>query len=83
MKITVYTTTTCPYCDMLKKHLKDHGQEFDLKLIDQDDEARKEMEGESGGFLGVPFTIIEKDGQKTKIIGFDKNKINETIGISE
>ena len=46
------------------------------KLIDQDEPARQEMLTISGGFMGVPFTYIEKDsGEKLTVVGFDKGKL--------
>ncbi|KKQ93595.1 MAG: Glutaredoxin [Candidatus Woesebacteria bacterium GW2011_GWB1_39_10b] len=83
MQVTVYSTTTCPYCKMLKDYLDEHKTVFIEKLVDQDDSAREEMMKASGGFLGVPFTVIVKDdGSKDTIIGFDKNRVNEILGIS-
>ena len=36
----------------------------------------------SGGFLGVPFSVIVKDdGSKENVIGFDKGKLNSVLGI--
>ena len=67
---------------MLKSYLDEKGVEYDEKLVDQDDAAREKMAEISGGFLGVPYTVIEKDGQLEKIVGFDKNKINEVLGIT-
>jgi len=82
MTVTVYSTTTCPYCNMLKNYLKENGVAFSEKLVDQDDAAREEMMKESKGFLGVPFTIVTKeDGTKEDIIGFDKGRVNEIMGI--
>ena len=82
MQVTVYSTTTCPYCNMLKNYLKENGVVFSEKLVDQDDAAREEMMKESKGFLGVPFTIITKeDGTKEDIIGFDKGRVNQVLGI--
>ena len=83
MTVTVYSTTTCPYCKMLKDYLAEKKVSFNDKLVDQDDAAKDEMMEASGGFLGVPFTIIKKDdgGQET-VIGFDKGKLNEILGIS-
>lgn len=81
MTVTVYSTTTCPYCKMLKKYLDEKGVEYTEKLVDQDDAAREEMTGVSGGFLGVPYTVIDKDGKKDTVIGFDKGKINQILGI--
>ena len=82
MKVTVYSTATCPYCKMLKKYFDENNINYVEKLIDQDDMAREEMSKASGGFLGVPFTIVEKDGKQETIIGFDKGKLNQVLGIS-
>jgi glutaredoxin 3 len=82
MTVTVYSTTTCPFCNMLKSYLHEHKIEFQEKMVDQDDAAKDEMVRSSGGFLGVPFTIVEKNGSKDTIIGFDKNKVNQVLGIS-
>ncbi len=82
MKITIYSTTTCPYCKMLKDYLKEKSITFTEKLVDQDDAAREEMMAVSGGFLGVPFTAITKDdGSKETVLGFDKGKLNSVLGI--
>ncbi|OGM20262.1 hypothetical protein A2955_00250 [Candidatus Woesebacteria bacterium RIFCSPLOWO2_01_FULL_37_19] len=82
MQITIYSTTTCPYCKMLKDYLSEKNLTFKEKLVDQDDIARDEMASVSGGFLGVPFTlVIKEDGGKETIIGFDKNRVNEVLGI--
>lgn len=84
MQVTVFTTTTCPYCNMLKTYLKDKGILFEEKLVDQDDKAKEEMIANSQGFLGVPFTVaVKDDGTKSLVIGFDKGKINEIFNISE
>ena len=82
MQVTVYSTTTCPYCKMLKDYLSEKSVSFEEKLVDQDEMAREEMTKDSGGFLGVPFSVIRKDdGTKATIIGFDKGRVNEILGI--
>ena len=43
MQITIYSTTTCPYCKMLKDYLGERGLAFMEKLVDQDDTAKNEM----------------------------------------
>ncbi|MCX6704054.1 MAG: glutaredoxin family protein [Candidatus Woesebacteria bacterium] len=84
MTITVYSTTTCPYCKMLKDYLKEKSLSFTEKLVDLDESAKVEMAASSGGFLGVPFTLIVKnDGTKETVVGFDKGKINSILGIQE
>lgn len=84
MQVIIYSTTTCPYCKMLKEYLEARSVAFTEKLIDQDKAASAEMEKESGGFKGVPFTVIIKDDStKETVIGFDKGKINSVLGIQE
>lgn len=81
MKVTIYTTTTCPYCKQEKDYFQANSVQFEEKLIDQDDAAQKEMAEASNGFMGVPFTVVEKDGQKESIIGFDKGKLDSLLGL--
>jgi glutaredoxin 3 len=83
MQITVYSTTTCPYCQMLKKFLNEKKIAFTEKMIDTDEAAREEMASLSGGFLGAPFSVITKDdGSKETIVGFDKGKLEGILQIS-
>jgi len=81
-KITIYSTTTCAYCKMLKSYLQSKGIAYDEKLADVDQNLAKELY-EKSGQLGVPFTIIEtEDGSEEKILGFDKQKVDLALGIS-
>ena len=83
MQVTIYSTTTCPFCKMLKDYLASKNIAFTEKLVDIDEAAREEMSAVSGGLLGVPFTlIIRDDGTKETILGFDQGKINSTLGIT-
>jgi len=63
MKVSVYSTTTCPYCVMLKKWLKDKDIEFDDIYVDRDRAAAQRMVKLSGQ-MGVPFTTIEGRGRR-------------------
>ena len=84
MKVTVYTTTTCPYCKMLKDYLSKNNVEFVEKLVDQDDAAREEMVSKSNGYMGVPFTLLVKDdGSEETVLGFDKGKFDQILEIKE
>ncbi len=58
MKITIYATTTCPYCKMLKDYLREKHTSFAERLVDLDEGAKEEMLRLSGGFMGIPFTVI-------------------------
>ena len=79
MKVTVYSTTTCPYCVMLKKWLDDKGIAYDDYLVDTNPYAAQMMVSQSGQ-RGVPFTTIEHpDGTVSKILGFDREKLNAAL----
>ena len=79
-KITIYSTATCGFCKMLKSYLNDKGINYDVKMADEDQAITKELY-EKSGQLGVPFTIIEKDGKEEKILGFDRNRIDEVLDL--
>lgn len=80
MNVILYSTTTCPYCKSLKDYLTEKKISYTEKLVDIDDKVKNEMVESSGGFLGVPFTVITKDdGTVEKIIGFDKGKLESIL----
>jgi glutaredoxin len=68
---------------MLKDYLDEKNVSYEEKMVDQDEVAKEEMMKDSGGFLGVPFTVITKeDGSKETVVGFDKNRINGILGLN-
>lgn len=82
MKVSVYSTTTCPYCVMLKKWLKDKDIEFDDIYVDRDRAAAQKMVKLSGQ-MGVPFTTIEgEDGKLQGVLGFDVPTISHLLNVS-
>ncbi len=81
-KITIYTTTTCPFCKMQKEYLKSKNIDFSEILVDENPEEAQKMI-ELSGQLGVPFTVITKDdGSVDKILGFDKVRLDSVLGIN-
>ncbi len=77
-KVKIYSTPTCPYCFTLKEFLKEHNIEFEDVNILEDKEAQKEMR-EKSGQMGVP--VVDIDGEI--IVGFEKEKICQLLGIKE
>lgn len=73
-KIKVYSTDTCPYCDMVKDFLKEKGVEFEEVNVAENKEAAKEMI-EKSGQMGVPQ--IEINGKI--IVGFNKPALEEEL----
>ena len=82
MKITIYTTRTCPFCKMEKEYLDSKSIQYEEILVDERPEEAQKMIAMSGQ-LGVPFTVINKEGrQEEKILGFDKARIDQILQIT-
>lgn len=78
-KITIYSTTTCPYCVMLKRWLDDQSIPYTNYNVDQNPIAAQNMINLSGQ-MGVPFSTIEDDdGQMEKILGFDRIRFEAAL----
>lgn len=79
MKITVYSTTTCPYCVMLKNWLDTKSVKYTNYMVDQNPIAAQNMVRISGQ-MSVPFSTIEhEDGKIEKVLGFDKQKFEQVL----
>jgi len=76
--VKVYSTITCPYCVTLKEFLKEHNIEFEDIDVSQDEKARDEMV-EKSGQMGVP--VVDINGEI--VVGFDKEKINQLLKITD
>ena len=76
MKVIVYSTSTCPYCDFAKDFLKENNIEFEAIDVSQDQARAQEMIQKSGQ-MGVP--VIDVDGQI--VIGFNKAKLKQLLGL--
>lgn len=81
-RVTMYTTRTCPFCKMQKAYLTSKNIQFSEILVDENpDEAQKMIE--ISGQMGVPFTVIDKDdGSRVTILGFDKSRLDQELGIT-
>lgn len=80
-KITIYSTATCGYCKMLKSYLMSKNVKFTEKKADENQKVAQELY-EKSHQLGVPFTIIENDkGEEINILGFDRPKIDDALGL--
>jgi len=81
-KVFVYALSTCAWCRLTKRYLKDNGIEYeyvdvDLCNDDDKDEVKQEIL-DKGGDLSYPTIIID---DKTLITGFRKDKLKEILEI--
>lgn len=77
-KVTVYSTPSCHFCHMAKDFFTAKGVVFEDFDVSVNLEKRKEMMDKSGQ-MGVPVILIEDK----LIVGFNKPKIMELLGITE
>jgi glutaredoxin-like YruB-family protein len=75
-KVIVYSTLTCPYCNMVKNFLAENNIDFDTVDVGNDPQAAQEMIDKSGQ-MGVP--VVEIGGKI--IVGFNKETISKELGI--
>lgn len=76
-KVTIYTTPYCAYCKMAKEYFHSKNVAYEEYDVMTNMQKRQEMVSKSGQ-LGVP--VIDIGGKI--IIGFDRPKINEYLGLS-
>ena len=72
--VTVYMTSTCPWCDRVKDYLNKNGVAYNEKDVGKDYEAAMEMIKRSGQ-QGVPVVTTEKD----VIVGFDQTRLAKIV----
>ena len=77
MTADLYTTPSCGYCRQAKDYLRKLGISVNEKDITKDQKYMQEFERRVGAHSGVPVIFLKG----TKIIGFDKNKIDNILGI--
>lgn len=76
MSIKVYTSSSCSYCNKLKKFLKEHGVRFKEINISVYPEAAKELRDITGQ-TGVPVVLFGSQ----KIVGFDEHRLRKVLNI--
>lgn len=74
--VKVYSTPTCPWCIRTKQFLKENNVVFQDVDVSSDKQAANEMMQKTGQ-MGVP--VIDIEGEI--IVGFDKDRIKQALGI--
>jgi len=74
--IKIYSTPSCPYCQMAKDFFDEKGLEYEDFNVAIDEKAREEMIQKTGQ-LGVP--VIEINGNI--VIGFNREEIEKYLNL--
>jgi glutaredoxin-like YruB-family protein len=75
-RVTVYSTPSCSWCNALKSYLKMHRIRYTEIDVSRDQHIADELVKRSGQ-MGVPQTDINGE----IVVGFNKTRINELLGI--
>lgn len=77
--ITIFTTNTCGYCQMVKKYLGAKGMEYDEVNLDEHPHRQAEAMNLSGA-LTVPVTVITKeDDSQEVIVGYNLARLAPAV----
>ena len=77
MNVTVYSTTSCPYCTMVKNYLKGKNVSFTDYDVGRDQEKARDMIRVCGQ-MGV--TVLSINGKV--IVGFNQAAIDSALKIN-
>lgn len=77
--ITIFTTSTCAYCPMVKKYLAAKGLTYDEVNLDTNPERQAEVL-ELSGALTVPVTVITReDDTRSVVVGYNLAKLAPAV----
>ena len=81
-QVTIYSTPSCTYCHMAKDFFKAKNVAFTEIDVAADQSKAEEMV-EKSGHMGVPVILVKgDDGKEEVLVGFDKYKLSQLLGIS-
>ena len=75
--VIIYSTPSCVYCKSAKEFFEENNIKYEEKNVASDQEAQQVMVQKSGQ-MAVP--VIDIDGEI--IVGFDKDKLSELLGVN-
>jgi glutaredoxin 3 len=78
--ITIYSTTTCAYCPMVKQWLRVKGYDYEEVMLDREGIARTEEMIRKSGQMAVPVTVIRKtDGSENVVVGYNIGQLASAV----
>ncbi len=83
--VTMYSTSTCPYCFRAKALLQNKGIEFEEIIVDGNFELRQIMANKSNGISSVPQIFIDEQhlGGCDDLYALDaQGKLDSLLGLS-
>ncbi|WP_236838599.1 glutaredoxin family protein [Caldalkalibacillus salinus] len=76
MKVTVYTSRGCSYCERIKNDLREWGiEDFEEKNVSENPDYFDELHDE--GIFTTPVTKVDDNA----IVGYRPNKMKDLLGV--
>lgn len=83
MSVTVFSSSSCAICHAEMDWLDKQGVKYDNIVVDEaDDGMQKMMEATGGVIQGTPFTVVDQNGKKETVAGFDRGRLQSLLGLS-
>lgn len=77
--ITVFTTSTCSYCPMVKRYLQSKGLSYDEVNLEEHPDRQAEVL-EMSGAMTVPITIVtQQDDTRDVIVGYNLQRLAPAV----
>ena len=77
--VTIFTTNTCGYCQMVKKYLGTKGVAYDEVNLDTYPERQAEAINLSGA-MTVPVTVVtQHDDSRDVIVGYNLARLAPAV----
>ncbi len=75
-RIIVFSTPSCPWCNKVKRYLREKGFRFRDVDVSKDEKAARDVVRRTGQ-MGVPVILINN----RPIVGFNKAEIDRLLNI--
>ena len=75
-EVTIYTSSTCSWCEAVKDYLRAREIDFEEVDVSEDVDRAQELVERSGQY-GVP--VVDIDGEM--VVGFDRPRIDALLDL--
>lgn len=83
MSVTVFSSSSCAICHAEMDWLSKQGVNYNNIIVDEAEDGMAKMMEATGGIIqGTPFTVIDQDGKKETVAGFDRGRLQLLLGLS-
>jgi glutaredoxin-like YruB-family protein len=78
--VTIYTTKTCGFCRATKEFFQAKNVQYREIDVGSDQEQARAMI-EKSGQMGVPVTVIGEGADEEVVVGYDRERLAQILGI--